>query len=534
MAVVSYDKDPSNPSNVLLGDENGRQFSVPATDASNYATLPTRSTWMTGGDVQTPASSQPAVAPAPMTPAAQAVLNKRDQVLPGTPGARMVKTGTQSTTNTVYGRDENVVNKQIAEEQAAGATQDQAILDAAAARDANTEAGFRARQQGVQQLAGNDVNKGFDIKRQAQEVNTQKQKLEADLKANDESFDANRLVNNMSTGKKIGMILLAALQGAFNNVLGRQGNEVLDVINQQIATDIQAQKDAIKAGHDRVGNQLQELVRKGYDLEQAEKILYDRLQGGVAKMAEIEADRIGAKGQNLENAKQLVAGLGQQRLARKNDLIASTEDRRQTSSTSTFQSTEGGRSDTGSEIKYLELRDKLLNAKSAEEVGTAIGRPVSFEEANKIRENGEQYANKRANNATSQQTVDALAAAVGAVKGKDGKWTLPPSGKVDPGVRPAGLSFLSNEKARQVDRLWSQMKEAKVMNMSREPSNSLQSEFGDAIDRPFYDDEIPNVLNTIQDRIDSSNNQLDQGYGKDVVNYFNKQPVSATPSLGVR
>lgn len=533
MAVVSYDRDPSNPQNVLLGDENGRQFSVPAADATNYTSLPNRSTWMTGGDVQTPATSQPA-APV-MSPNAQAVLDKRDQVLPNTPGARMIKTGTQTTSNVVYGRDKNAVNQQIAEEETAGQNQEQAILDAAKARDEKTDAGFRAKQQGVQQLASNDVNKGFDIKRQAQEVNLQKKQLEEDLKANDNSFDANRLVNNMSTGRKIGMIILAALQGAFNNVLDRKGNEVLDVINSQIEADIQGQRDAIRAGHDRIGNQLSELVKKGYDLDQAEKILYDRLQGGVAKMAEIEADRIGAKGQNLENAKQLVAGLGQQRLQRKNDLIASTEDRRQTSSTNTFQSTEGGGSgDTGSQIKYLELRDKLLNAKSAQEVGDIIGRPVSFEEANKIRENGEQYANKRSNNATSQQTVDAVAASVGAVKGKDGKWTLPPNGKIDPGTRPAGLGFLSNEKAREVDRLWSQMKEAKIMNMSREPANNLQREFGDAIDRPFYDDEIPDVLNTIQSRIDSANAELDRGYGKDVVNYFNKQPATSTPSLGVR
>lgn len=280
--------------------------------------------------IKAPGAPPPAAAPAAPPSRAKALVSKLDQ-LP------VSATSSSSSKSVVQGRDAGNVQRQIGEETQAGEALDKTMLDSATGKDARADQGFRSQQTGLQQQSARDVQAGFDAKAQAAQAAQEVDRLRGELEANDKSLDPDRVMKNMSTGKRIGMVILAALSGGFAAMSGQKGNPVLDVIDAQIEADIERQKAEIASGRVRIGNHMNEFLKKGYDAETAEKLARDRLDGAVAGMAELESKRVGAQGANAEQAQMLIAQRGEQRAARRGELLAQTEDRVQTQSSSTTQ-----------------------------------------------------------------------------------------------------------------------------------------------------------------------------------------------------
>lgn len=328
-----------------------------------------------------PADIAPTAPPAGMSPRAQEVLGKLDTVR-----SKLPVSSTSTSTTVIPGRDLKMVTNQIKEEEQAGANVDRSVLDTAKAAEDRADASTLEQQKGVQSTAARDVAAGFAAKQEQQRIAADKTKLEQDLKANDESFDADRLVNQMSTGRKIGLTILAMINGAFANLSGNQ-NSVMSVLQNRIDEDIKAQKDQIAAGRVRIGNQIAELMQKGYTAEQAEKLARDRLDAGVDRMIQLTAQRAGTKGSALEQANLLVAQRQEARAARRNELLASTEDRTQTSSTVNREAPRApGPEDALKQAQILQAR---LEEMDANEIAKVISvpdedgkqRPVSVKRA---------------------------------------------------------------------------------------------------------------------------------------------------------
>jgi hypothetical protein len=322
---------------------------------------------------QQPAPMTPAASPAaPATPA-QALVAKHDQATaPRSDG--LVKVGSSSSRQVQQGRDAGNVQKQIDAETAAGTANDLALLGAAEATDKRNVGVVEERQRGVQSTAGRDVAQGFEAKRVQQEVQTQVAQLREELKQNDESFDPERLMKNMSTGKAVLMTVLAAISGAFGAVLGNKDNAFMSVIDRKVQQDLEKQKAEIASGRVRIGNHIAELMQRGYDAKTAEKLAADRLNSGVDRMIELQAQKQGLQGAQLEAAKQLVAQRAEARAARVGDLLAQTENRVVESSQTSYERPKPAGAVTLEDLKkQLEIQQLQLENLDAQEVAAAIG-----------------------------------------------------------------------------------------------------------------------------------------------------------------
>lgn len=282
-------------------------------------------------------AAQPAAPAAPagpgLSPQAQSLVDAADRVMGqlGHPTSMSQTTRNNSTTITP-GRPLANVNAEIGREAAAGQNVDNAVLAHGQAQDQRAEAANVELQRGAQGSVERNTLAAEAAKREQEDAAARVSQLQADLKANDESMDPGHLVKSMSTGVKIGTTILAALSGAFAAALGQgNANPVLGAINKQIDTDIERQKAEISSGHIRIGNQISEFMRKGYDADAAEKLARDRIESGVQQLTQLESQRVGAAGSNADAAQLLTTQLGAQRQQRADDLLATTETKTQTS-----------------------------------------------------------------------------------------------------------------------------------------------------------------------------------------------------------
>jgi hypothetical protein len=233
-------------------------------------------------------------------------------------------------TSTAAGRPVEAVKAQVAAEAKAGAASDAATLGMGVAKDARADAANLAEQSALQQStdrAGKDVASAQAAQR---DTTSAVGKLQAEIEANDKSLDPDRFMNSMSTGKRISMVILAALNGGFQAMAGQKGNLVLDIIDKQIDADIDKQKSEIASGRLRKGNIIAEYMRKGYKAEDAEKLARDRIEGNIGAKNTLEVKRIGASGENTEQAQLMNSQMSERRVARQGDLLAQTEAKTQT------------------------------------------------------------------------------------------------------------------------------------------------------------------------------------------------------------
>jgi hypothetical protein len=313
-----------------------------------------------------------------------------------------------STTNSrsvVKGANAANVEKRIGEEDASM----EGVLSAggklAESKDARTAAAFDTQIAGAQGQVGaeaTEITAQQRAKERAERFETMKRD---ELKKNDESFDPERYMKSKSSGQKIGMVLLAALNGGFGNLAGQKDNGVLQVIDQEIERDLDDQKQQIASGRIRIGNEIDKYMKQGFDAETAEKLARDRQRSAVAQLAELNAKKTGAAGENAENMAYVATQTRAEQAKRRGDLRATTEDREQTSEQRTVQRAapkEAGPKTVEDALKEGQLRQQRLQELDALEVARVLGhtdaegnpRPIANDRAKIVIEGAKDLAVK--------------------------------------------------------------------------------------------------------------------------------------------
>lgn len=331
-----------------------------------------------------PAAPAPAVAPPAVPPPATP------------PGAGVLELAGQTDTDsgsTVKGRDKRLAAGDVAAMEKTGGETDTAILDQGKAQDERALGALDVEKQGLQSIEERNRNQVIDEQLKKQAIADAKGKLDDELKANDEKLDPDQYMKRMSTGKKLGMVILAALNGGFGSLIGQKSNGVLDGVDAAIDHNIDKQKQEIAAGRTRIGNDIAEFMRKGHDAETAEQLARDRANSAVDQMFGLDAKRMGIQGQQLEQAQMLVKQRGEQRAVQRAQIMKETEDRTtsQWQKTRTMQQKQTGKPMTEKEFyetkkAELDYKNAALDTMSAADVGQAIGKPVSPQEAQRIKD----------------------------------------------------------------------------------------------------------------------------------------------------
>lgn len=273
---------------------------------------------------------------------------------PGT--LELAGSSTTSSRSVQKGRDKAAVEGQIGSEAEAGKATDEARLKQATNADQRTQAELDTQIGGQKAIEERKRNEVIDNQLKQQAIDDAVGGLNKELEANDKSEDPDRYVRNMSTGKKIGMTILAALNGGFGALQGRKDNDVLNVINREIEQDISRQKDEIRRGTVRIGNKISEYMRKGHDLETATQLARDAADAAVDQVTQLQAKRLGVQGANADNASVISAAAQEQRAQRAGELRAQEEDKVSTSwqQTKTMQ-----QKATGTVGSALDLQTKV-------------------------------------------------------------------------------------------------------------------------------------------------------------------------------
>jgi hypothetical protein len=307
-------------------------------------------------------------------------------------GGGLPVVGTSSTRGRTVVKGANAANveKRIGEEDAAMEGTLSAGSKLAESKDARTAAALDTQIAGTQdqyRADGSEAQKAIRAKERAERFETMKRD---ELKKNDESFDPERYMKSKSSGQKIGMVLLAALNGGFGNLAGQKDNGVLQVIDQEIERDLDDQKQQIASGRIRIGNEIDKYMKQGFDAETAEKLARDRQRSAVAQLAELNAKKTGAAGENAENMAFVATQTRAEQAKRRGDLRATTEDRVQTSDQDVTQRAKpaGGGDPLEALTKQLTLRKLMTEQgltldKNGNLVGTGKPTPAELERADK-------------------------------------------------------------------------------------------------------------------------------------------------------
>jgi hypothetical protein len=360
------------------------------------------------GDVRAPVPGAPAVtAPTPPAPAAPAaapspaptpapapgpagaagvdLVKKLDQ-LPKRPAPAAPPSAASApqpalpvsgiSTTTMQGANKRRVGQQIAEEDRAVAGLNASREQLAADKDTRTAAAIDTQIRGAEQEGVGEVdNVGRAVRRQNYAERRQEQ-VRAELKANDEMMDPDRLVRNMSTGKKIAMVILAGLNGGFGALNGQKDNGVMNILNAEIDRDIDNQKQQIASGRIRIGNELDRYIKMGFDAETAEKLARDRLQAAVRRSTELQAQKLAVEGENAANAAFLTEQSGVEQARRRGDLLATTDDRTQVTTQREAPKAANGADAAIKamelELKALELTQKRIAQSNADELAAEV------------------------------------------------------------------------------------------------------------------------------------------------------------------
>lgn len=211
------------------------------------------------------------------------------------------------------------------------------MLDAAQGKDERVAAAINNESDAVKAMGAEEFANIDEARRKEAQAAQYEAAKREELKKNDESLDPDRVMRNMSTGKKIGMIILAALNGGFGALIGQKSNGVMDTIDREIERDIDRQKQEIASGRIRIGNEIDKYVKQGFDAQTAERLARDRMKAAIGKVTELESKRLLVEGENEENAKMMIAQNQAQRARWQGDLWATTEDRVQTNNQTTVQ-----------------------------------------------------------------------------------------------------------------------------------------------------------------------------------------------------
>lgn len=350
MPGSSFAKSVGSESTDLAKDAMGGAAPAPGTDlrtASNNLNdtgLPTPV-----GDVTAPVPGVPAAAPpAPAAPAAPpapagpgsagVALVKKLDALPQKPAAApppaaaaaapgLPVAQTTHSQQVVKGADKGNALRRIAEEETAGRALNAAGEQLGASKDARIDRSLSLQRDTVKSEGAKDFQVVADARAKQDEARRMEELKRKELEENDKLMDPDRYVRDMSGGKKVAMVILAALNGGFGALVGQKENGVMALLNDAIDRDIDRQKSEIASGRIRKQNEIDKYVKMGFDAETAEKMARDRMSNAIMLATKLEADRLGVQGENLENAKFLSQQGELQRAQRRGDILATTEDR---------------------------------------------------------------------------------------------------------------------------------------------------------------------------------------------------------------
>lgn len=373
MSVVKFEPDPLNPGSGNATDENGRTVYVHDPDAakrlnptladqvnqqSTAAAVATVGAPPAAPDarVASNAAGSAALGPppdpaAPASPAAQLVA-KTSQVAAGASaipaaaaappakpagaGAALVgKLGqlpvaqTSTSTSVQKGRDAGKVETEIGSLRKADAGLDTQMRAGAESGDVRTQ----KAAEGEQALALGEYARNYTAEQQERQ---RKEQIESEITALSGEKDADtnptRLLDDMSTGKSMGMVLLAGIAGAFGNMHGEGRNPFLDAIDKRMDQDLQNQRDQIASGRLRRNNRIAYLQSQGADAKQAQAAYEARVYGAAADWARAQIKAQSLQGAQLEQANLAIAQLEQGRAARDAQLREATESKYATTS----------------------------------------------------------------------------------------------------------------------------------------------------------------------------------------------------------
>jgi len=400
------------------------------------------------------------------------------------------------------------VQNQIDQIRSAGIAKDAAVDRAYGAQLSSTDAYRKAQEERAQKAAA-------ERKAAEQQLMT----VQRELKANDQSLDPDRVIKNMSTGKRIGMIVLAMLNGAFGATLGQKDNGVMQAINLEIDRDIDRQKMEVANRKASLGNDYKRYLDLGLDAKTAEALARDKAEQALFQYKDLEAKRAGAQGENARAAELAIAPLRLAWAQRRGDVMKETESR-------VKRAAEESQAHEVPPVPVMTPQDvlalmniqnqKIANA-NTEDIAAAVGHPVTPDEGKQIRTDAQDYGKRRANIAAARAQVDQAAKEMGLFKGPDGY-----SGTPDSGVP-------LSEKRRRVNNEYTLLKRMDVMGMAREPSAALQDEFGRITARPFWDSDATWQLNAMQRVLDRADQELRGGFSDEALAFYNRvRPAAPT------
>ena len=393
----------------------------------------------------------------------------------------------------------------------------------AAEKDQATDKAYRSGMGGTEVAYSQAFHEGTRAIEARQAAEKELARVNQEIRRIDSSLDPDRVIKNMSTGKRIGMVILAALNGAFGALIGQKENGVLTALNLEIERDIDRQKHEVANRKISLNNDFKRYLDAGLDAKQAEALARGKLEAAVAGYRELETKRTAASGENARQTELLVQPILQAWTQRKGELLQQGEDKvrrtrdegvtHQIPPPSPFATPQGA-------LAQLGVNKEKIEQKNAEQVGNVLKHPVSPEEAARLLQDKQEFAMRNSTNVQSLSAVHAVASKVGL------RWdpkTQSYIGEADPGTRPFGIELLSSDTAREVNRLWTGVKQAQTYGAPREPAASLEKQFGSAIDRPTRDADIPSVLTMLRRRVELQQNNLRQGYGE-AATLFDRTP----------
>lgn len=231
-----------------------------------------------------------------------------------------------STRNVTKGRNSKAVEDTIGKLDKFHQEREDAILSQADKADANNERSARLKEQ---YLNSQFYEQGTEAANQARIKTAAEAEVKRLLEEKDQAVNPDRFIDNMSTGNKVVMVILAALSGAFRGLSGADtsDNTILKILNNAQEEDLKIQREQIQSGRLRRGNMLQDAMSRGADAKQAEALARAKQSKAMADYTETEINRLNLQGAERAKAMDLVAQLRQQHAVQVDGLRASTEDK---------------------------------------------------------------------------------------------------------------------------------------------------------------------------------------------------------------
>jgi hypothetical protein len=412
---------------------------------------------------------------------------------------------------------ENAI-EQLADEAPDVQNQIDQIRTGAAAKDAATDLGYSKQISGMDAQRAAQIERAKIARKERDDAERQMALVQRELKANDQSYDPDRVVKNMSTGSRIGMIILATLNGAFSAMAGKTNNGVIDALDLEITRDIDRQKTEVANRKATLNNDYKRFLDMGFDAKQAEALARDKAEAAIFALKDLEAKRVGAQGEYARQAEQLIAPIRVAWSQRRGDVMKETEAKvKRTQDVSRANEVPQAAVMTPQDaLALFNLTDKKVEQANAQQVAEAVGHPVTADEANQIKTDAKDYGKRAAVIASTRKNLQRVATLL---KLKDAKGRF--TGEADSG-------WWGTAEREAIDDAFSLLQRADVMSMTREPSAALQDRFGKNTQRKFFDSRALTQLNQLAAVLDDAQAELQAGYGNEVVSFYSRQAAGSS------